>query len=95
MLSVFAPLCYISAIALGSLGETVRGVFHREKHTLSKVGQTEKRVLLAEGVLHNEIFHLYYILWHFKTIYSPVFEKINGMESLPVNIYSNGACRYE
>lgn len=36
MLSVFVLLCYISAIALGSLGDTARGVFHREKHRLSK-----------------------------------------------------------
>lgn len=34
MLSVFVLLCYISATALGSLGETVKGVFHREKHRL-------------------------------------------------------------
>lgn len=59
MLSVSVRLCYISAIALGSLGGRVKGLFHRGKQRLSEVVQTERMGLLAEGVLHNEIFSSY------------------------------------
>lgn len=60
MPSVFVLLCYISAIALGSLGETVKGIFHREKRTLN--GQTERRDLLAEGLCIMQYFIFTYFM---------------------------------
>lgn len=74
-------LCYfvISAIALGGLGETVRRDLHREKCSLGEVGQTERRVLLAEGREHNEIFYLLFSA---------------NILCLPVNICNNSAFRY-
>lgn len=45
--------CYIPETALGSLKETVKGDFHREKYR--EVVQTERRVLLAEGILRLNI----------------------------------------
>lgn len=55
----------------------MKGVFHREKHR--EVGQTERRVLLAEGFLHDEIFLLFMLYGILR------FARMNEEQCLPIN----------
>lgn len=77
-------ICYISAIALGSLGETVRRVFHGEKNTdWERLGKQRGGFYWQKelSIMKSSVFS-----------YSMAFG--DNTLCLPVNISHNGAFRY-